>query len=83
MIIILYVDFNGKLWMLRNPCQATIDKVEYWYPTAIMKVYDFEAAEILTYTNDEGFSWSLMQSVVNPLLTGFKDTSKRNNTLVS
>lgn len=74
MIILIFIDFDGNYWTLKNPPQTIIDKVEFWNPNSIMKVYDFDTCEILTFVNYESFKWSLIRSDFNDLLNGFTNS---------
>lgn len=75
MIILIFKDFNGLYLTVRNPSQVLIDNAENLYIDAIMKVYDFQSGEIVTFYNED-FSWHELTTVINTRLTNFKDTRK-------
>jgi hypothetical protein len=71
MIIVMFNDFSNNYWILKNPPQRVLNKIQHWNPNAIMKVYDFQTCEILTYVNTE-FQWVLVLEEHNINLKGFK-----------
>lgn len=76
MIILIFKDFNGLYFTVRNPSQVLIDNAETLYIDAIMKVYDFKSGEIVTFYNED-FTWHELAATVNKRMKdSFIDTRK-------
>lgn len=71
MTVLKFTNFYNELVILRDATLEEIEQALNLYPTAVLKIYDFQTGEIITFINDD-FKWKELNPVKCPRLCEFR-----------